>query len=176
MSNRWLLVTLVTVLLGGVWVWVNRVPADTVAAQQLPAPAVGHPAPLFETALLSGERFSLAAQRGTPVVLNFWATWCGPCRNEMPALERAAQRYAGHVDFVGVDEGEDAPTIQAFVDELGLTFPIALDQKQAIGADLYNVNGLPTTYFVDAEGTIRRIWMGEMNSIILEEGIAEILQ
>lgn len=176
MMNRWLIVAVLVALLGGAWTWQSRVPADAVAALREPAPAVGHPAPDFEAPLLGGDSFSLAAARGTPVVLNFWATWCGPCRNEMPALENAAQRYEGKVAFLGVDQGEDAATIQGFLDELGLTFPIALDEDQAVGADLYNVTGLPTTYFIDGEGTIRRVWMGEMNSITLEEGIAEILR
>ena len=86
------------------------------------------------------------------------------------------RRYAGRVTFVGVSEGEDAATIAPFVDEFGISFPIALDEEQGIGADLYEVSGLPTTFFVDGSGVIRRVWMGEMNSVTLEEGIAEILR
>jgi thiol-disulfide isomerase/thioredoxin len=161
---------------GAFWVWNSRIPDATLTELRTPAPALGHPAPPFATSLLDGSTVELAALAGTPVVLNFWATWCGPCRAEMPALERAAQRYAGNVTVLGINQAEDPATIQQFVDEFGLTFPIALDADQAIGADLYNVTGLPTTYFVDGTGTIRRIWMGEMNSVTLEEGIAEILQ
>lgn len=175
MVNRWSLAALVIVLAGGFWVWVNRVPVDLLAAQNTPAPAVGHPAPDFSATLVSGETFSLSGVRGTPVVLNLWATWCGPCISEMPVLERTAQRYGDHLIVLGVDQGEDAATIQQFLNEHGITFPIALDQEQAIGADLYNVTGLPTTYFIDGEGIVQRVWMGEMNTITLEEGIAEIL-
>lgn len=161
---------------GGWWVWANRLPDATVNQLRQPAPAVGHPAPAFATTLLDGSQVALADLAGTPVVLNFWATWCGPCRNEMPALERAAQRYAGHVTLIGVNEAEDAATIAPFVDEFGISFPIALDTEQKIGADLYEVSGLPTTFFIDGSGIIRKVWMGEMNSVTLEEGIAEILR
>lgn len=175
MSYRWLFLAFVIALLGGTWVWANRVPAALVAEQQRPASALNHPAPAFDAAALGGGRIASAALAGKPIVLNFWATWCGPCRSEMPALQNAAQRYGERVAFVGVDQGEDEQAIRDFADQLGITFPLAVDKEQAVGAGLYNVKGLPTTYFIDSEGIVRRVWMGEMNSITLEEGIAEIL-
>ena len=174
-SPFWLLLALVILVAGGAWVWANRVPADALAELRTPAPAVDHPAPDFTAPLLSGESFSLGGAQGTPVVLNFWATWCGPCRAEMPVIQAAAKNYGERVHFVAVNQGEESAVIQPFVDEFGLTFPIALDQDQAVGSDLYNVTGLPTTFFIDGDGTVRRVWMGEMNAITLEEGIAEIL-
>ena len=174
-SPFWLLLALVILVAGGAWVWANRVPADALAELRRPAPAVDHPAPDFKAPLLSGESFSLGGAQGTPVVLNFWATWCGPCRAEMPVIQAAAKNYGERVHFVAVNQGEESAVIQPFVDEFGLTFPIALDQDQAVGSDLYNVTGLPTTFFIDGDGTVRRVWMGEMNAITLEEGIAEIL-
>ena len=174
-SPFWLLLALVILVAGGAWVWANRVPADALAELRTPAPAVDHPAPDFTAPLLSGESFSLGGAQGTPVILNFWATWCGPCRAEMPVIQAAAKNYGERVHFVAVNQGEESAVIQPFVDEFGLTFPIALDQDQAVGSDLYNVTGLPTTFFIDGDGTVRRVWMGEMNAITLEEGIAEIL-
>lgn len=176
MSLRWVLLAILIAAVGAGWIWWNRVPADVLAAQRSPAPALSHPAPAFAVSTVGGDEFSTAALDGKPMVVNFWATWCGPCRKEMPALESASQRYADRVAFIGIDQGEDAETIRAFADELGVTFPLGLDLEQAVGADLYNVSGLPTTFFVDAQGIIRRVWMGEMNSITLEEGIAEILR
>lgn len=175
-SIFWLLLALVILVAGGAWIWVSSIPADALAELRTPAPAVDHPAPDFTAPLLSGESFSLSAARGTPVVLNYWATWCGPCRREMPALQQAAENYGGRVQFLGVNQGEKPEAIAPFIEEFGITFPIVLDQEQAVGADLYNVKGLPTTFFIDAEGTVRRVWMGEMNTITLEEGIAEILK
>jgi thiol-disulfide isomerase/thioredoxin len=175
-SWLWWAAALLLLAAGGWWVWASRMPEESLSALRTPAPAVGHPAPGFNSTLLSGEPISLAGLQGTPVVLNFWATWCGPCRAEMPALERAAQRYDGRAVILGVNQAEDPAVIQEFVEEYGITFPIVLDGDQAIGYDAYAVSGLPTTYFIDGDGVIRRLWMGEMNSITLEEGIAEILQ
>ncbi len=93
----------------------------------------------------------------------------------MPAIQNAATTYGERVQFIAVNQGETLSIIDPFVDEFGLTFPIALDLEQAVGADLYNVMGMPTTFFIDGDGTIQRVWMGEMNAITLEEGIAEIL-
>lgn len=171
----WFVCVLLILLLGGWWVWVNRVPAATLANQREAAPAVGHPAPQFTLNTLEGGVLSLDDLRGTPIVLNFWATWCGPCRNEMPALQAASERFGNRALILGVNQAEDAATVQAYTDELGITFPIPMDSEQRVSSDLYNVQGLPTTYFIDGDGTISKVWMGEMNSITLEEGIAEML-
>jgi thiol-disulfide isomerase/thioredoxin len=109
------------------------------------------------------------------VVLNFWATWCGPCQRELPALQRAAEQFAGLVTFAAVDQAEPIQQVQSFVDKFGLTFTVPLDSTQAVG-ERYNVRGLPTTYFIDSAGVIRSIWMGEMNSILLAEQIANLLR
>jgi thiol-disulfide isomerase/thioredoxin len=122
---------------------------------------------------LAGESVQLSALRGQPVVVNFWATWCGPCQREMPALEAASQRYAGHVRFLGVDQGESAEVVQQYVDDLGVSFTMPLDLDMSVG-DRYHLYGMPTTFFVDKEGIIRQLWVGEMNAIILAEGIAKI--
>ncbi len=147
--------------------------AHCAGRERDPEPAIGYVAPDFALTTLEGEEFSLREMRGTPVVLNFWATWCGPCRRELPALQAAAERYDGEVLIAGVDQGEAAATVQSFVDELGLTFPIPMDADMDVAQE-YNVKGMPTTYFVDADGVIRHIWTGEMNSVTLAEGIAKI--
>lgn len=172
----WWLAALIIAAAGGFWVWSSRIPDLTLDQMREPLPVVDHPAPAFSTTLLDGTPVTLDSFAGQGVVLNFWATWCGPCRREMPALQRAAGRYAGKVTILGINEAEDPKVIAPFLKEFGISFPIALDPDQAIGADLYNITGLPTTYFVDGDGIIRRVWMGEMNSVTLEEGIAEILQ
>ena len=177
MSPRrwWFGVFFVTLTLGSVWLWNSRVPLAIVANTLAPEPAIGHPAPEFVLPTLTATEFALGEQNGMPIVLNFWATWCGPCRRELPALQAATERYAGQVQIVGVDQGEDPETVARYVDELGLTFVIPLDTEMTIGAR-YNIRGMPTTFFIDADGIIRRIWTGEMNSITLAEGIAEIIR
>lgn len=173
--NGWLLAALAVLLLGGAWTWLNRVPADQIPANRAAQPAVGYPAPDFTLATLDGGEFNLAAQRGTPLVVNFWATWCGPCEREIPTLQAASERYGDRMQIVGVDQGESAQAVQAFADQYGMTFAIPMDSDGAVGW-AYNVQGLPTTFFIDAGGTIRRIWAGEMNSVTLAEGIQELLE
>ena len=171
--NRWTWVFLVLLVAGPVWLWTSRVPAEAQTANLNPDPAVGRPAPDFTLDGLDGQPVQLSELRGQPVVINFWATWCGPCRSEMPSLQTAAARFDRQVVVVGVDQGEEISPVQEFVDDLGVTFPIALDKEMAVGAR-YNVKGMPTTFFVDENGIIRHIWVGEMNSVILAEGIATV--
>lgn len=173
---RWLAAFVVILIVGGGWLWWSRPPvSDAAQAAVMPGPGMDRPAPDFTLTTLDGKPFTLSALRGKPVVLNFWATWCIPCRNELPTIQRAAAHYGDRVVFAGVDQGETAETVQRFVAELGLTFPIPMDGKQD-AATLYNVRGLPTTYFIDADGVIQAMWLGEMTSITLAENIAKIVK
>lgn len=173
--NRWHGLFLLILSLGSGWIWFNRMPVALSADANASQPAVNYPAPDFALTTLTGDAFSLRAARGKPVVLNFWATWCGPCQRELPTLQAAAERYGDQVLIIGVDQGEEAATVQRYVDDLGLTFPIPMDSEFAV-SELYNVRGLPTTYFIDPDGVIRQVWLGEMNSITLAEGVAELLR
>lgn len=173
--NRWHLIFLLVLVLGVPWLWLNRLPVAAQPDWRTPQPAIGHPAPDFTLTTLDGQRFQLSEQRGKPVVLNFWATWCGPCQNEMPALQTTFSRLGERVLIVGVDQGEPAADVQPFIDRLGLTFPIPLDTEMSVGT-LYNIRGMPTTYFIDSDGMIRHIWVGEMNSVTLAEGISHVLR
>lgn len=175
--NRWAIVFLLTLCFGAGWLWWTRPDDSAVAsvATRAAQPAVGRPAPDFTLPTLDGGEFRLSDQRGRPVVLNFWATWCGPCQRELPAIERAAAHYRDAVIFAAVDQGESAERVQAFVDEMGLSVIVPMDAEQTVG-ERYNVMGLPTTYFIDESGYIRSVWMGEMNSVVLAEHIAGILR
>jgi len=88
-------------------------------------------------------------------------------------LEAAAQRFDDRVVILGIDQGESPAVVAEFVEQMRITFPIPLDLNQDVG-DQYNVRAMPTTFFVDADGVIRHIWVGEMNAIVLAEGIATI--
>ncbi|HXF62118.1 MAG TPA: TlpA disulfide reductase family protein [Caldilineaceae bacterium] len=171
--NRWLMLFVALAIGGPLWLWASRVPLDAQPANLAPEPAIGRPAPDFTLQTLDGQRFTLHELRGTPVVLNFWATWCGPCQREMPTLQTTAERYAGQVAIIGIDQAEEPEVVQRYIDSLGVTFPIPLDTDSTV-AQRYNVRGMPTTFFVDEDGIIRHIWMGEMNSVTLAEGIAKI--
>ncbi len=173
--NRWNLLLFILLLVGLAWIWVNRVPGDaaTASADLPPAPAVGHPAPDFSLPTLSGETFTLSELRGTPVVLNFWATWCPPCRAELPELQAASERLAGQVAIVGVNQAEAPADVAAFAGRLGLSFPMPLDVN-AQASRLYAVRSLPTTFFIDRQGVIRRIQIGPVNEATLAQMLRTI--
>ena len=139
-----------------------------------PAPVVGATAPTFALANLGGERVDLRALRGSPLVLNFWATWCEPCRTEMPLLQShyEAGRSAG-LRILAINFDEPEPLVRSFVDELGLTFDILLDPGAYVQG-LYRVRGYPTTFFVDARGVIRGHKVGAMEASELEAFLADI--
>ncbi|MEM7128935.1 MAG: redoxin domain-containing protein [Chloroflexota bacterium] len=171
---KFILFFLLILVSGSGWIWVSR-PSVVEGHQTIKAEAiVGRPAPLFALTTLTGEHFDLAEQQGTPVLLNFWATWCGPCRAELPALQATAQQYAGQVKIVAVDQAETPAAVRRYAEELGLTFIIPMDTEGSVG-NLYNIRGLPTTFFIDENGIIRQVRSGEMDRITLAESIASLL-
>jgi len=146
----------------GWFIWLRLSPAPPSAPiSSISAPEVGHPAPDFSLPTLDGSEVRLADLRGKPVILNFWATWCPPCRREMPALEIVWQQHGrGDVMVLGVDQGESVSLVSEYVRQnVGVTFPLLLDRRQDVG-DLYLVRSLPTTFFIDAAGIIREIRVG----------------
>ena len=118
------------------------------------------------------ERVTLAEFAGRPLVVNFWASWCVPCRKEMPALQATAERLAGRVGFVGINHQDGATAAAEFEDEVGVTYPSGHDPDGAVARD-YGVLGLPTTVLVDASGRIVARRLGEVTDDELAELIAE---
>ena len=177
MTRRTWNVAIGIVLVAGVaWLWASRVPTVEPFAGGNglpPAPAVGHPAPDITLTTVTGESFALSELRGKPVVLNFWATWCPPCRAELPELQAASQRYAGQLDIIGVNQAEPAEGVAAFAQQFGLTFPIPLDAN-ADTSRRYAVRSLPTTFFVDRAGVIRHIQSGPLTEATLAQALQKV--
>lgn len=143
----------------------------------LPAPYVNTSAPAFELNNLAGEKIQLEDYRGKIILLNFWATWCGPCRLEMPALQNRAEYFDDDLVVLAVNNAEDSSIVQAFVDELGLSFDILLDPEADV-QHLYQVRGYPTTYLIDSEGIIREHKIGlltdaELDGYLLALGVGK---
>jgi cytochrome c biogenesis protein CcmG/thiol:disulfide interchange protein DsbE len=116
-------------------------------------PQVGEPAPLFTAPRLGGTgAFSLSELEGTPVLLNFWASWCAPCRDEAPLFRRAAQQYRGRVSFVGVDIKDSRSDAIAFARRHGLDYTLVRDSGAI--APRYGLTGQPETFFIDSSGVI----------------------
>jgi peroxiredoxin len=133
-------------------------PADGVVGLE-----VGNVAPDFQLQTLAGETVKLSDYKGQRVMLNFWATWCPPCRAEMPDMEKFYQKKGVAILAVNLTETEATmQDIHDFVDEFGLTFPILLDKKIEV-ATTYQIGPIPTSYMIDSDGIIRYKTLGALN-------------
>jgi cytochrome c biogenesis protein CcmG/thiol:disulfide interchange protein DsbE len=151
----------------------NRaIQSEVIEGVNLPASAsVGSTAPEFELQNLNEETFSLSEMRGKIVVLNFWATWCEPCKLEMPFFEQLHKAGQSDLEIWGVNFDEPPQQVQDFVEEYNLSFPILLDPGGKV-QDLYRVRGYPTTYVVDEQGVIKFHHIG----LITEEQLGHYLE
>ncbi|HEU4328292.1 MAG TPA: TlpA disulfide reductase family protein [Roseiflexaceae bacterium] len=118
-------------------------------------PAVpGEPAPDFQYTMADGSSVRLSELRGKKVLINFWATWCEPCRSEMPDLEKAAQTYGDSLAVIGVNKGEQADVFPAFLGEIPVSFPLVANPEGDIALAYGVVSGIPQTVFVNSDGTV----------------------
>jgi cytochrome c biogenesis protein CcmG, thiol:disulfide interchange protein DsbE len=132
------------------------------------APQAGVVAPDFGYELSDGTAQRLSDARGKTVIVNFWATWCVPCREEMPILQSVATTYSDRVLVLGVNSYDDADAIRAYADELGVTFPLVRDPTGDVG-EQYRVQVLPITVIIDPEGVVQRIVRGPVDRRTLED-------
>ena len=135
-------------------------------------PSLDAPAPKFELDNLDGKSNQLEDFRGKPILLNFWATWCAPCRLEMPIIQRSYLNNAGELAVIAINNAEDPEDVQAFIDELDLTFEVLLDPEEE-AQRLYQVRGYPTTFFIDRDGVIRAQHIGLMTEDQLDDFLQE---
>jgi peroxiredoxin len=134
--------------------------------------ALGQPAPDFVLQdARSGALVSLSDFRGRIVVLNFWATWCPPCRAEMPEFQRTFEERGDNLVVLAVDFQETDEQVRAFLDEFGVTFPVVMDRDGKVRQH-YGVLGLPGTFFIDREGIVRGQNYGPVFGDLLSDGIA----
>ena len=144
----------------------------TSGLEDLPAP--GRPAPDFALPDLDGNTVRLSDYLGRPVVLNFWATWCAPCRLEMPELEQAAADYAGRdLAVLTVNQDETAEQVSDFFTEVGLTLPALLDTGGAVGA-AYGAFFLPTTVIIGPDGLVSAVHRGILSREELDDYLAAL--
>lgn len=136
---------------------------------------VGERAPTLEAIDLDGRRWTLADADGRLVWINFWATWCPPCRTEMPMMQRLHERYGDRILILGVDFGEERETVADFVDRYGITYPILLDPTLENYYRWSPQFGLPKHYFVDANGVVLREIPGELPPEAMLEALDELL-
>lgn len=140
---------------------------------------VGQQPPAFTLMSLDGDEVSLADYRGQPVLINFWASWCPPCRLEMPDLVAAYEAHQDEgfvilaIDLTFQDSIED---VEMFVEEFDMTFPILLDEDGTVTNEQYRILGLPMSVFVNREGIITRLHIGAMTGEQIDQFVSEILE
>ena len=128
------------------------------------------PVPDFTALDWDGNEVKFSDYVGKPIVLNFWAHWCGPCQVEMPEFNAAYERLGGEVTFLMVHEGAAVDDGKAKVTEGGYTFPVVFDVDSSAGY-MYGITAFPTTFFIDAEGNLKGYYIGVMDADRLQQGI-----
>jgi len=180
--GKWVLATLAVALVlivGGITAAVVLSSGDS-GSGGTPAPKalsakVGQPAPDFELATLDGKTVKLSDYKGTPVVLNFWASWCNPCRREFPMFRDELATADGKWALVGVNTQDFVKSDgQKFAKDEKATWPNGFDADGAVKAAYSGSPGLPQTFFVDADGIIRAHLFGELSSAELQKQLAKI--
>lgn len=171
---------LVVFLAGSGWTVFSRVPDSTISDEYPPSsPRAGFSAPNFTLDLLSGGQATISELRGKVVVINFWATWCPPCRAEMSAIEKVYRDYKDlglEVLAINTTNQDNEAEVAPFIQERKLTFPVLLDRTGTISAT-YNLQGLPSTYFIDATGVIRDVIVGgPMSEALIQSKVKDLLK
>ena len=149
-------------MLSAGWIWLSRDSDNSSSAGEIPAPHKGFLAPDFNLTTLDGESIKLSDLRGQSVLVNVWATWCLPCRTEMPAMQRLYEDYSPQgfrVLAINNTVQDSISDVKDFVTENQLTFPILLD-PDGEATRLYQVRALPTSFFIDADGIIQEVVIG----------------
>ncbi|MBI5029745.1 MAG: TlpA family protein disulfide reductase [Chloroflexi bacterium] len=161
---RWYVLIGTVAILGTAWIYQTRVPVEIITA----APEVNSSAPNFSLSTLDGQAITLGELRGKVVLVNFWATWCIPCREELRDFEEVyTKRHTQGFVILAINEGEDYNTVAQFAQEFRLSYPISIDRDGRV-AKRYRVRGLPTSFFIDREGVIHAVNHGQINRAYIE--------
>lgn len=185
-------IAILALIVGGLWYWQSRdedggdspygpvpLPEARNTTSESPAPEEGRAGPDFVLETLDGGQQRLSDLQGQPVLLNFWASWCPPCREEMPAI---VEQYEGLKDqglvVVGVNLQEPDTKIEEFAADYGIAFPIVIDRSGDV-AEAWRIggafDGLPSSYFIDRDGVVQAVYNLPLTDEALAEGLAEIL-
>jgi cytochrome c biogenesis protein CcmG/thiol:disulfide interchange protein DsbE len=175
---RWRAFSVALLIAGAAWTWASAVPASATTEGAIPSPREGFAAPNFTLDTLQGDPITLSDLRGKAVVVNLWASWCPPCRAEMPALQAAyeADKDRGLVVLaVNMTHQDSERDAAEFVEQFGLTFPVALDRDGTV-ARQYLLRALPSTFFVGPDGIIDQVIIGgPMSEATIRSAVRELL-
>ncbi len=177
-ARRWTLLFIGAFILGATWIAVSRVEITPGGSSAPPSPQVGFTAPGFTLNSLAGQPITLSDLRGKVVVLNLWASWCPPCRAEMPALNAVYEKFREQgLIVLGVNTTfqDDEANARAAIRDWGVTFPIVFDRDSATSRQ-YRVQAMPTTFFIGRDGVIRDIvFGGPMSEALIASKIEKLI-
>ncbi len=177
--RNWTLFSILVLTFGAGWIVFTPPAQNAVTGGRMPAPQQGFLAPDFALQDAAGQTVQLSDQRGKPVLVNLWASWCPPCKAEMPAMQKVYDEYAAQgftILAVNTTYQDDAAGARSFADSLGLTFPILYDLDGNV-ARQYQVRSMPTSFFVDAQGMVRRVVIGgPMSEALLRAEIEQLMR
>jgi len=184
MQRQWNWLFAAVLILGSLFILETRVrPQQTTAVPaaasdgvMAPAPLADHPAPDFTLSNLDGTKVTLSDLKGQAVLINVWATWCPPCRVEMPTIQAAYEQYHDQgFTVVAVNLQEDPSAVATFMREQQLTFPALLDSDGQVSRS-YQAVSLPSSFFVDRRGVIRAVYHGPMPRSIITGTVEQLLR
>jgi cytochrome c biogenesis protein CcmG, thiol:disulfide interchange protein DsbE len=158
-SMKKFIVAVLLLAITGYGIW-NALAAEKAKEVGL---SVGNVAPDFSLQTLNGKTVHLSDFRGKPVIVNFWTTWCPPCKKEMPDMEKFYRNYHSEVELLAVHltSQDTRENVKSFVNEYQLSFPVVLDEKKK-ALELYHIQTIPTSYIIDKDGVIRKKIVGPM--------------
>ncbi len=167
--RNWLKIGLLVLLAGVAALWLSPSPDGERGAP------VGGIAPSFSLPDLDGRKVSLESLRGRAVALNFWATWCPPCKEELPALAESWRASRGRcVEFVGITEESSREEARAELARHGVAYPVLMDAEAEV-ARAFGVTGFPRTYLIDADGKIQKVFSGKVSRERLEASLLPLV-
>lgn len=181
--RRWNLLFASALLFGSLFIVATRVrpqasvpaPVANANVATTPAPLANHPAPDFTLTTYDGATITLSKLKGQVALINVWATWCPPCRAEMPAIQATYEQYHGQgFTVLAVNLQEDPRVVAAFMRQYGLTFPALLDLDGAVST-AYQARVLPSSFFVDKKGVIRAVYRGPMPRSVIGGTVEQLL-
>lgn len=160
--QQWQKLSILTLIIGLVWLAVGTQLPGGTSSQGIFAPQEGFKAPDFTLSTPDGKIYTVSELKGRPILINFWASWCGPCREEMPAMQKLYEEFKDQgfiVLAVNTTHQDNYDAAVNFANLLGLTFPILMDTEGRV-SDLYQLRATPTSFFIDKEGIIQEVVLG----------------
>lgn len=161
-KNQWISISIAVLIISAFWIGISAFLPGTEGNPGLSAPQAGFTAPDFTLTTLEGDEVTLSELEGHPVILNLWASWCTPCKAEMPAIQNIHEEFADEgliILAVNITSQDSLDNARDFIEKRDLTFTVPLDTYGEV-AELYNLHAFPSTYFIDHNGVIQEVVLG----------------